>query len=217
MNKLLVILGAFEPELKYFREHFNASNCVKVFPSGIGSASAAARLASIISSLRREYNEVELSVLFVGSAGVVDSGVSLFSLVSATEVRLADSAVASGLAHFPSALPTEFCADPLLSSRLTPSLAGKCYREAVYSTTSVTLDVLLGETYARQTKARFENLELFGIAEACAASGVSWASCSVVTNHVGPRGHEEWQANFQRAAKVSAEVLIPQLDKVVGS
>lgn len=190
-----LVLAAFEPELEPLRRVAGAKTVVST--CGVGLADAAANTAWLLRDVAPE------RVLFVGSVGSLTAAVPLLSLVYARAVMLGDPALLLGESYLPSTTRS------LHLARENVRLSNLCTASGTfYTPLSITRSPALAERFA-QSGAIFENLELFGVAAACAAKNIPWNAVSVVTNAVGPAGHEQWKENFSRAAEITADALAP--------
>jgi len=196
MSSELLIVAAFEPELEFFGPELRCASAL----TGIGSITAAARMGNILCERKPK------RVLFVGSAGCRKNAAALLSFVSATESKLADLALAENQAYLPAAATLNYAADKTFADRLL-SISPKPISAAVYSAAGISRGAECAEKLSRFADASFENLELFGVAAACAEHGIPWNAFCCVTNSLGPGSHEEWKSNFREAAKRTAELL----------
>lgn len=206
-----LVLGAFEPELEPIRKASGAQSSMTppltFATTGVGMVEAALGASKVLFGLQGKGLLPSVRVIFVGTIGSVDRNVPLFSSVSASRVVLADVGIVSGKSYYPEAIRKELKSDTAFQATLTRMNLEAWVSEAVYTPPSITTDLSLGKSFQRVTGARFENLELFGIASACAQFGVPWNSLSVVTNYVGASAHQEWQENFRHASEITASVV----------
>ena len=212
-----LILAAFAPELEPLRgmaerepllRAGSAGTGIRFEEVGVGIASAAANTARLIAELRPAH------VVFVGSIGTTDQNIPLLQLVSANSIEMVDAAIVEGSAYLPSLCPTEYLADEPMMHRLSESCPERLLMAKCYSPISITSKAELGLRYARATQAHFENLELFGIAAACAAHQTPWNSICAVTNYVGEQGHEQWKEHHEEAATYTARSLVACLEAI---
>ncbi len=204
-RKALFVLGAFPPEIEPLRLKFSstANSFIRFCSVGIGSVAAAAATAEILSSSIAA-GEIP-SVLFIGTAGSVDE-VPRFTLVSATSTMFSDAGVCSGRAYLPAGAIEPILSDERKGRKILEMVGEASVRFAsIYSSPSITSDATLARELADRTQARFENLELFGVASAAARFGVPWNAVCPVTNIVGPDAHAEWKKNATAASEYLAE------------
>ena len=192
-----LILAAFEPELEPLRKTLRSGTGVTLATVGIGIAEAAARTAVLLAAKPTQH------VLFIGSAGSSDPEIPLLALVTATEVILADPDRQAGRSYLPSAAVTRYSAS-VPKEILNLHAIAKPY----YSPAAITSDLQLAIALRESTGASIENLELFGIAAACAAENVAWSALSVITNHIGPQAHQEWKNSYLQAAELTAAAVL---------
>jgi len=173
---------------------------------GVGPIAAAAGTARLLHELAPG------GVIFVGTAGVFGHAAPRFALRSAAiagDTCLVDVAVLRGVAERPSVFLDRFAMDGALSTRLSaPTPASP--RARVATTSAITVDdALAGELAAAGFD--LENLELAGVAAACAAARVPCASVLGVSNTVGARGRAEWRAEHEAAERAACAVVASAL------
>lgn len=213
IHPTLFIIGAFGPELAPLEERFRGQPRAELKPVGIGMVEAAIGTTELLAPLSTE-ERAQTGVVFVGSVGSVDPDVSIFDLVVTSAVVQMDFARAANAAYLPASAAARFDASEVLNAVFKGSAASKIYVEPVYSSPAVTRDETMSRQLALAAGARFENLELFGVAAACSRAGVLWTAVSAVTNYVGPDGHLEWLDNHLKAAEVTAEYLSTCVEKL---
>ena len=195
-----LVIAAFEPELAPLSTWGKAQADIVLATCGIGMVEAAATTAKLIHSCH------PAEVLFIGSAGSVNREVPLLSLFGAERVSLADSQLLNNEAYLPETAKTSFPAqEKLLRSIL--SLSQHPLRGSVYTPAGISRGEDLGTLYSAKLNAYFENLELFGVAAACAIHDVPWGCLSCVTNYIGKDAHAEWQENVSSAAQLTSEAV----------
>ncbi len=207
----LIIVAAFEPELRPLAAWLseNPVTGVSLGIVGVGVVEGALRTQAILDQARvsRRVGERELRLLFIGSVGCIDRNVTLLSPVTATASCFVDYPVSVGKAYIPDVVPRIHHADSMLVQSLSSIANFQVLAEPVYTTPSIATTIEVAENYGRVTDARFENLELFGVASACARAGVPWGSFSFVTNYLGPLAHQEWAQNHERSAQLTAAAI----------
>lgn len=195
---MLLIAGAFEPELEALRRLFAERADVEFLLTGVGLVNAA------ISVSNRLKDSSDVQLLFVGSCGSYSDYFPLCSCVCVNAVCQADYLAATSRGHIPAASEETIDADPSLRAKLS-ALADE---EAVASSTiSIADDRDAAQALSEFSGAGVENLELFGLAKACKRSGVAWGALCAVTNYVGPGSGQQWRNNHVSAAQRTAEVL----------
>lgn len=167
---------------------------------GIGMVEAAAQTTELINRFKPG------QILFVGSAGSVRKTEPLLSFFGATSVILADSQLVKKAAYLPEIAKTSHSADESLQRSI---LALSCNPQAasVYSPLGISRDEDLGTLYGSALGSYFENLELFGVAAACARKGLPWGCLSCVTNYIGAESHSQWQEHFRIAAQKTSSAM----------
>lgn len=202
-NCRLLILAAFEPELTALRKRAAQHPGLFLHSVGVGMVEAALGTTRLLAALPNVSNT---EVLFIGSAGALSPALQLLAPVVARFATLADPCRAQNESYLPDICKTTFPASEL-SSLPFANLARCGFATPASISATESLAALLSE----QTKASAENLELFGVASACASFGVPWSALSVITNHVGPAAHQQWKQNMPRAAEITAELISKEL------
>jgi hypothetical protein len=73
---------------------------------------------------------------------------------------------------------------------------------------AITASARAAATATRISGCALENLEAFAVARAAAEVGVPFAAVLGVSNHVGPRGHRQWQQNAKLAAAAACDAVL---------
>lgn len=204
----LLIVGAFEPELAPLRNRVS-SDRVGFLECGVGSVMASASVTDYLVRAPAESHR-PAAVLFVGSCGTSDGSFPVLGTVCATEVVLGDLQLATGTAYLPEGPSWRLQADNDLVEHLRFHLASEAFFTPIYSTTAVTRDAEDARTLSAACGTRFENLELYGVAVACARLGAPWAGVCTVTNFISVESHREWVRHHALAADRTA-VLVERL------
>lgn len=190
-------MSAWGPEQAFLRAQGLPKDAVSFLLTGVGPLRACAQMLTALQNALQAGRPFS-HVSFVGTAGVYD--LARFPLLSAHQVSRAvftDGAAALGLSYFP--------AEPSPSGRSFVSpfhLSGEEW--TCVCPPSITRDARLATALA--SLGEFENLELAGVAEACAQKGVPWDAFLGVSNAVGPSAHDEWKASHE-ASSVAAQKL----------
>jgi nucleoside phosphorylase len=135
-------------------------------------------------------------VVFIGTAGVFDHARTRFAIGHAAAARstsLVDVAALRGLAERPSVQTTTFALEPTFGAEAS-----------VATTSAITVD----DALARELGGAgfdLENLELAGVAAACAHASVPCASVLGVSNVVGSAGREAWRDHHLAAARAACD------------
>lgn len=195
---MLLVAGAFEPELAPAREVLAGADEVSFLETGIGSVRAAAVVTHALSGTKSS------RVLFIGSCGAYKAFPPLLSLVAVSSILPVDYLNAAGKAHIPGPRPSPLFPDPRLFAIVAEAADQTC---AAQSPLSIADDEAAAALLADFSEAAVENLELFGVATACSCLNIPWAALCAVTNRVGPGSAEAWTSNRERAAKLTARAV----------
>ena len=204
----LLIIAAVEEELTEVRAALSARPNVEFASVGCGLIEAA-----INTALRFERMQLPSAAIFIGSAGSYDHSVPLLSPAAATGVVLADASVALGHGYFPRPMASQYQADAWLSAALRTIGGHELDSGVVASPAAITADRRLGTIMRHELGARFENLELFSVAAACAARSIPWGALSVITNHCHKNAHSEWNQNRLAASKMTAAIIAEWINR----
>lgn len=203
----LLVIAAVEEELADLRAAFPPSG-LAFAAVGCGLVQAAMNSAAIFSALKSCGRGLPGAVVFVGSCGSYDHSVPLLTPAVASAVLLGDSALALGRGYFPKLMAAKLQPDASLAESIL-RLEPRGIEFGVFANPlAVTSDQRLGTILRVELGARFENLELFGVAAACAADSIPWTNLSLVTNHVHRHGHNDWNDNRTRASKFTAAMIL---------
>jgi nucleoside phosphorylase len=202
----LLIVSAFEPELEGLtvplgRAVTVGDRKILAMPVGVGAVNAAAGTAVLIA------RESPHAVVFVGTAGVFPAVKARFPLhasVVAKETSAVDLALVRRLAERPKNYPDRFDLDATIGSAFGMPIA------RVATTGSITTDDALASELG-DIGFDLENLELCGVAAACARAQVPCTAVLGISNVVGKEGREEWSRNHKAAARAAAERIITGL------
>jgi nucleoside phosphorylase len=149
-------------------------------------------------------------VVFVGTAGAYDT--QTYPLHVVRRVRRAvftDGGAARGDAYFPA--PAQAHAPPESGAKTLDSpLRAAADVLACVCPPSITLAAGLAEAFARY--GALENLELAGLARACAETRVPWEAFLGVSNAVGATSHEEWKQHHAAASLAAQRALFEAYD-----
>ncbi|MCB0344374.1 MAG: hypothetical protein KDD66_04630 [Bdellovibrionales bacterium] len=195
---MLIVAGAFEPELEALRRADLGGVDVDFLLTGIGSVSAA------VSVTRRLCQEGASRLVFVGSCGSYGDYLPLRSCACVAAVCQTDYLAASSRGHIPAAAVETIDADPELKAQLSALADEECIAS---SPISIADEKEAAVALAEYSGAGVENLELFGVAKACKQAGIPWGALCAVTNFVGPGSGQQWRNNHIQAAEHTAQVL----------
>ena len=212
-GKRLLVLAAVEAELADLRGTLPQNCPVELAAVGCGVVQAAINTAAVLKNYQGAFGRSPEAVVFIGSAGSYDHSIPLLTPAVASSVVLGDTAVSLGRGYFPEVMTTALHPDAALAESLL-----SLDREAIHSGTfatplAITADRRLGTIIRVELGAKFENLELFGVASACFSNSAPWTNLSMVTNHIHNLAHKEWNQNSAQASKFTAAMIISWLSR----
>jgi futalosine hydrolase len=202
----LLVVAAYAPELAGMRrtlgDHLYGSVCgvsVSCKPVGIGLPNATAGATSRLLQLRPR------AVLLVGTCGSYP-GVTLEigEAVVGRRALLVDPVEVERRSAMPEPMGRLVDCNPMIAAGLG---AGRPPVHDVANTLGVTTDDALAARVGAALGGGVENLEAFGIANACALQGVPFACVLGVSNVVGSSGREQWRSHHKAAALAACEVI----------
>ncbi len=193
MKSKILIIAAFEPELKPLRLALKNQKNIVFSTSGIGFTQAAAKTTAALLKTKPK------QVIFVGSCGAYSKTIPLLTIICATESKIADYVFASKKSYNPQNYLLTFKADPKLIRKLKSKKNKEFFFSTIHSSISITKDPSIARKFLEK-KHYFENLELYGVAQACSNLNIPWNAISVITNYIGENAHLEWLENYQEAA-----------------
>ena len=203
----ILLLAAFHPELAPLRDALGDGMRAR-----LGGRDVAARVVGIglpMAAAGAAMQLVEMqpsAVVLLGTCGTyVGSGVAVGEVIAARRVRLADHAVAAGIAQFPDPMSVMTEVYPVTLQAL---LHAGARAADVATTLAVTVDDAAAAVIARATASQVEHLEAYGVAAACAARGVPFGAALGVANTVGARARDEWRAHHRTAAAAAVDVVL---------
>lgn len=195
MKSKILITAAFEPELKPLKIALKKQKNIVFSTTGIGFTQAAAKTTEALLKIKPK------QVIFVGSSGAYSKKIPLLTIVCALESKIADYVFASKKSYNPKNYLHSFKADNKLIKQLKSTKDNQIFFSAIYSSISITKDQSIAQRFLEKDH-YFENLELYGVAQACSNLEIPWNAISVVTNYIGKNAHLEWLKNYQAAAAV---------------
>ena len=183
-----LLLAAFPPELGPMLENP---------PAGwIAVCTDVGALAAAVATTRLIRELLPSEVLFVGTCGTYDARVPVGSLISVSEVISSSVEEQEGAAYRPSLERTRWTTQGQL-----PFPA-----HSVVAPPAITATQEGAKALSRA--APLEHLELSGVLEACRESDVPCRAALVVVNEVGPKAHEQWEANHSAGSAQLIEALV---------
>lgn len=168
---------------------------------GIGMVNAAASVA------KRCFQLEPRAVIHLGTCGIYP-GLGQYQphdVIAAEKIRYVDHTTEAGRASIPDPMSVEHAVDKTLLAGLTSGRA----RPAPIATTPAhtTDDELAGSVHARLGH-HGENLEAFGVAQACRLAQTPFAAVFGITHVVGSRASVDWQQFQRQSSLTAAEVVL---------
>lgn len=202
----LLVLAAYAPELAGMRRllgeqlYGNVSGVVVSCKAvGVGLPNATAGTTLRLMQLRPR------AVVLVGTCGAYPgSGVNMGEVVVARRALLVDPVEVERRGAMPEPMGRTVECNAMLSLGLS---GGRPATLDVANTMGVTTDDALAAKIGPTVGCAGENLEIFGIANACALQNVPFAAALGVSNKVGSTGREEWRSHHKPAAQAACEVI----------
>jgi len=169
---------------------------------GVGCAAAAAGTAKRVFLLQPR------AVVHLGTCGIYPAltGYQPFDVLLPTEIALVDHAVDSSRAAFPDPMSTRIQPASPMRSGIAAS-APRTKAAPLATPLAETRDDELARFVPVRHGHHAENLEAFGVAQACQLARVPFATVCGVTHVVGPQGPADWR-RFQRDASLAAAEAI---------
>ena len=209
-----LVLAAWPPELAHLRAELpelpeRVQKRVPLACVGVGLVEAGIATARLLEKHHPS------TVLLVGTAGLYPG--------QSAALRLKDAAVAARVYLLPQILPGKHAYLPATvpnEERSSPALVRDLRKAAGLPTTDVACPLGITATAAAAAAAAklsgcaLENLEAFAVARAAAVAKVPFAAILGIANHVGPKGHREWEKHAKAAAESACQAVIVTLEKV---
>lgn len=146
------------------------------------------------------------AAILLGTCGAFSgSGLSIGDAVIVERSLLGSSGAASGLAYIPplAAAPSE--AEPALVHSLAEHTGLR--QVSAVTVAAITSGGAAADTLSRTTGCEVEHMEAHPFLLAAARARIPAACLLGVANEVGPRGHEEWKENADRASAKAIAAL----------
>lgn len=207
-----LVIGATKEELSHFESELFSKEDFANHVCGVGMIEAANRTAQKLLQIDRSQH-ANLVVIFIGSVGSLNPETPILSGTCATSVSLFDYLEASRRSYFPKhVIPRSFFPGKNAIEKAKEKLSARAIFSPYYCPLSITKDSTVAKEIIEagvisSISYAFENLELYGVANACNSFGVPWLAISTVTNYVGEKSHTEWLTNKERAAEKTAELV----------
>ncbi len=202
----LLVLAAYAPELGGMRRllgeqlYGNVSGVVVSCKAvGVGLPNATAGTILRLVQLRPR------AVVLVGTAGVYPGvQAAIGEVVIGRRVVLVDPIEVERRGAMPEPMARATECNPMIALGLG---GGRPPVFDVANTLVVTTDDPLSARLGAASGCAVENLEAFGIANACALQNVPFACVMGISNKVGSTGREEWRTYHRAAAQAACEVV----------
>ncbi|MEY3901766.1 MAG: hypothetical protein RL189_1072, partial [Pseudomonadota bacterium] len=175
------------------------------FTTGVGTPRAAAALSGFLASASATSGLPRL-VCFVATAGAYDPQTPLNSAHLVDTALWSDGDLLSGRAYLPQVAGAES-----INSDFAKTLQNKDSTKKAISTPAITLHDELCTSLSKC--AELENLEVYGVALACALHSVPWIASLGVSNSVGAQAHAEWKKNHRSASLAAQQLILRNLGK----
>ena len=209
----LLVVAAHPPDLRGVRDVLGDTldgsiNGLRIGAKtvGLGRAAAAASTAKRLVQLQPR------GVIHIGTCGVFPGrpGYQPYDVVVPNRVSILDYAVDKGWSSFPEPMTTRRDADPAMSAGLSVSGARVHAAPIASPGAETSTDEIAGLVTAHHDF-HAENLEAFGVIQACQLLKVPYAACLGVTHIVGALGRQDWRQFHRKATVSAAEVLFQWL------
>jgi nucleoside phosphorylase len=202
----LLLLAAYAPELQGMRRllgdqlYGNVSGVIVTCKTvGVGLPNAVAGTTTRLMQLRPR------AVVLVGTAGFYwGAAAQLGEAIVPRRAVLVDPPEVEARGAMPEPMARTADCNAMLALGLG---AGRAPTLDVANTLGVTTDDHLGARIAQVTGCALENLEAFGVANACALQNVPFACVMGVSNRVGSTGRDEWRQHHKNAAQAACETI----------
>lgn len=202
----LLVLAAYAPELLGMRRllgdqlYGNVSGVVVSCKAvGVGLPNATAGTTMRLLQLRPR------AVVLVGTCGVYPGATpGVGDAVVTRRVMLVDPTEVERRGAMPEPIGRLVECNPMIALGLAGGRPPSC---DVANTLGVTTDDVLSQRIGTTIGCALENLEAFGIANACALQNVPFACVLGVSNRVGSTGREEWRSYHKGASQAACDVI----------
>ncbi len=202
----LLVLAAYAPELVGMRRllgdrlYGNVSGVVVACKAvGVGLPNAAAGTTTRLMQLRPR------AVVLVGTCGVYPGAPhAIGDAVVGRKVVLIDPIEVGGRGAMPDPMSRSIDCNPMIALGMGQ---GRTPNADVANTLVLTTDDALAGILGPGSGCAVENLECFGIANACALQNVPFACVVGVSNRVGATGRDEWRWHHKQAGQVACEIV----------
>lgn len=202
----LLVLAAYAPELAGMRRllgdqlYGNVSGVVVSCKTvGVGLPNATAGTIARLMQLHPR------AVILVGTCGTYPAAsANIGDAVVPRRVVLVDPTEVEGRGAMPAPMGRTIDCNAMIALGLGAGRPPAC---DVANTLGVTTDDGLALRIGQVSGCALENLEAFGVANACALQTVPFACVLGVSNRVGAAGREEWRSYHKGASQAACEVI----------
>jgi nucleoside phosphorylase len=213
-NQRWLVLAAWPPELAHLQASLpdlpqGVRQRMTLCCVGVGMVEASIAAARLIDEHQ------PCAVLLVGTAGVYPGQPVTLGLESAAiagSIRLLPQILPGKHAFFPASVPTEARSSPALVRALRKASGLPC--ADVACPLGITATAVAAASAAKLSGCALENLEAFAVARAAAVAKLPFVAILGIANHVGPRGHREWEQHAKGAAKSACQAVLAALEKI---
>ncbi|MEN9810457.1 MAG: hypothetical protein RLZZ488_2024 [Pseudomonadota bacterium] len=190
-------------QLKSHSDSLKSAGPFAFFTTGVGTPRAAAALSGLLASASASSTLPRL-VCFVATAGAYDPQTPLNSAHLVDSALWSDGDLLSGRAYLPKVEGAES-----IHSDFAQTLQNCDAKKKAISTPAITLHDELCTALSKY--AELENLEVYGVALACALHTVPWIASLGVSNSVGAQAHAEWKINHRIASRAAQQLIMRTL------
>lgn len=199
------VVSAWRPEMKRLENRLPwvLRRRLSFRAVGVGLVEAAAGTARLLAEHR------PAALVLVGTAGVYpghEHALPLGAVAAVNQMVLLPRVLSDRSTTMPDLVPLRVrsCSAMLQGLRKVAHLP----LADVACPLAITASAKAAAAAARISGCALENLEIFAVARAAALAGIPFAAVLGVSNHVGPKGHRQWQQSAQKAAAAACDALL---------
>jgi len=208
-----LVLAAWPPELAHLKAILpdlpqRVTQKVILACVGVGMIEAGIAAARLVDRYHPS------AAILVGTAGVYPGQADALGLGTAAiahRLRLLPQILPGKHAFVPPIVPTMARSSPALVRTLRRSSGLPCVDVACPLGITATMAAALSA--AKLSGCALENLEAFAVARAAAVAKVPFSAILGIANHVGPRGHRQWQTHAKAAAESACRAVLAALEE----
>ncbi len=196
----ILFCGAFDGETDRLSKYAN----LRVYNTGVGFLDTVFNLQRYLSK-----NKEVKSIVFLGSAGVYrHSKKKPGDLTFSHKFVYKDIAEVKNMVKVPSVITKHILSE--VDTRFQRILNRSKFSEAITNSTNyVTLiDLTTEELVDSLYEVDLENMEAFPIAYVASRLSLQFVSLFYITNYVGAKGSEDWNANWRYGSNLLQEEII---------